>query len=433
MWLDPVARPAGGGFQIIQSFIAVGTGGFTGRGFMQRAAEDRLPARAADRLHLRGHLRGVRPDRRDAGAARLPASSPGAATRIATHDARSLRRVPGARPDHARSRRRRCSTSASCSASCPNKGLPLPFVSAGGSSMLISMLAVGILLNVSQHTAPRLVGGAAADGGRSDARDDARASLRVRDCRRRHRGTPLPWLAIAREILRAPAGRGRDLRRHRARHRGAGGAARAGFDARHDPQPRAQGQVAGGAGQRARHAAARAPSTPGASSRAGARTSSSASAATARVRWSSLAWLRGVPDAAARAERAARPDQSSAGAGRARDRGDLRQTRRAFGDKASSAGTRFAPSSCSVGPEPVGGEEGAHLWRLPGRARDQHGHGGSSVRSWRGRRSRRTITHQTGERDLAVVRDGYRRGPGLAARVGALPPGHGRGDEARRA
>jgi cell division protein FtsW len=34
----------------------------------------------------------------------------------------------------------------------PNKGLPLPFVSAGGSSMLISMLAVGILLNVSQHT-----------------------------------------------------------------------------------------------------------------------------------------------------------------------------------------------------------------------------------------------------------------------------------------
>ena len=33
----------------------------------------------------------------------------------------------------------------------PNKGLPLPFVSAGGSSMLISMLSMGILLNVSQH------------------------------------------------------------------------------------------------------------------------------------------------------------------------------------------------------------------------------------------------------------------------------------------
>jgi cell division protein FtsW len=34
----------------------------------------------------------------------------------------------------------------------PNKGLPLPFVSAGGSSMLISMLSMGILLNISQHT-----------------------------------------------------------------------------------------------------------------------------------------------------------------------------------------------------------------------------------------------------------------------------------------
>jgi cell division protein FtsW (lipid II flippase) len=41
----------------------------------------------------------------------------------------------------------------------PNKGLPLPFVSAGGSSMFVSMLAVGMLLNLSQHTAPRLVGG----------------------------------------------------------------------------------------------------------------------------------------------------------------------------------------------------------------------------------------------------------------------------------
>ncbi len=38
----------------------------------------------------------------------------------------------------------------------PNKGLPLPFVSAGGSSMLVSMLAMGILLNLSQHTGPRV-------------------------------------------------------------------------------------------------------------------------------------------------------------------------------------------------------------------------------------------------------------------------------------
>jgi len=33
----------------------------------------------------------------------------------------------------------------------PTKGIPLPFVSNGGSSMLVSMLAMGILLNVTQH------------------------------------------------------------------------------------------------------------------------------------------------------------------------------------------------------------------------------------------------------------------------------------------
>jgi len=33
----------------------------------------------------------------------------------------------------------------------PNKGIPLPFVSAGGSSLLINLMGMGILLNVSQH------------------------------------------------------------------------------------------------------------------------------------------------------------------------------------------------------------------------------------------------------------------------------------------
>jgi cell division protein FtsW len=33
----------------------------------------------------------------------------------------------------------------------PTKGIPLPFVSSGGSSLLINLVAMGVLLNVSQH------------------------------------------------------------------------------------------------------------------------------------------------------------------------------------------------------------------------------------------------------------------------------------------
>jgi cell division protein FtsW len=34
----------------------------------------------------------------------------------------------------------------------PTKGIPLPFLSFGGSSLLINLLGMGILLNVSQHS-----------------------------------------------------------------------------------------------------------------------------------------------------------------------------------------------------------------------------------------------------------------------------------------
>ena len=33
----------------------------------------------------------------------------------------------------------------------PTKGISLPFVSFGGSSLLISLVGMGVLLNVSQH------------------------------------------------------------------------------------------------------------------------------------------------------------------------------------------------------------------------------------------------------------------------------------------
>ena len=37
----------------------------------------------------------------------------------------------------------------------PTKGIPLPFVSMGGSSLLINLLGMVILLNVSQHASER--------------------------------------------------------------------------------------------------------------------------------------------------------------------------------------------------------------------------------------------------------------------------------------
>ncbi len=33
----------------------------------------------------------------------------------------------------------------------PTKGIPLPFISAGGSSLLVTLTGVGLVLNVSQH------------------------------------------------------------------------------------------------------------------------------------------------------------------------------------------------------------------------------------------------------------------------------------------
>ena len=39
-----------------------------------------------------------------------------------------------------------------CTGLLPNKGLPLPLISYGGSSLVVSMTAIGIVLNVSQHS-----------------------------------------------------------------------------------------------------------------------------------------------------------------------------------------------------------------------------------------------------------------------------------------
>jgi cell division protein FtsW len=148
-FLDPWRDPLGDGFQIIQSLIAVGTGGITGGGlmagkqrlfFLPEPHTDFIYAVISEELGLVGATlvllaflviawRGLTiamsvPDRFGAFLAL------GITTMIALQALVNISVVLGL---------------------LPTKGIPLPFVSAGGSSLLINLVAMGILLNVSQH------------------------------------------------------------------------------------------------------------------------------------------------------------------------------------------------------------------------------------------------------------------------------------------
>ena len=148
-FLNPEADPLGSGFQLLQSLIAVGTGGVTGRGLMAGVQKlfylpephtDFIFAVIAEELGLIGATlalvafavitwRGLRvagraPDRFGAFLAL------GLTAMIAVQAFVNLSVVLGM---------------------VPTKGIPLPFVSAGGSSLLINLAGMGILLNVSQH------------------------------------------------------------------------------------------------------------------------------------------------------------------------------------------------------------------------------------------------------------------------------------------
>lgn len=148
-FLDPWADPLGSGFQIIQSQIAVGTGGVTGRGLMGGVQKlfylpephtDFIFAVIGEELGLIGATaivicfgiiawRGLRIATRaeDAFGGFLAI---GLTTMIAFQALVNMSVVLGL---------------------MPTKGIPLPLISNGGSSLLVSLLAVGILLNISQH------------------------------------------------------------------------------------------------------------------------------------------------------------------------------------------------------------------------------------------------------------------------------------------
>jgi cell division protein FtsW len=150
-FLDPWADPLGSGFQIIQSEIAVGTGGITGRGLMAGVQKlfylpephtDFIFAVISEELGLIGATgvliafiviawRGLRVAARaeDAFGSFLAL---GFTTMIAAQALINMSMVLGL---------------------TPTKGIPLPLMSFGGSSLLINLVGVGVLLNVSQHEA----------------------------------------------------------------------------------------------------------------------------------------------------------------------------------------------------------------------------------------------------------------------------------------
>jgi cell division protein FtsW len=148
-FLDPYSDALGDGYQMIQSMIAVGTGGVTGRGLMNGLQKlfylpephnDFIFGVIGEELGLIGSTvvvmcfciiawRGLRtamraPDRFGAFVAI------GLTTMIAFQAFFNISVVLGL---------------------LPTKGIPLPFVSAGGSSLLINMMGMAVLLNVSQH------------------------------------------------------------------------------------------------------------------------------------------------------------------------------------------------------------------------------------------------------------------------------------------
>jgi cell division protein FtsW len=146
---DPWADPLGDGFQIIQSLIAVGTGGVFGRGLMAGVQKlfylpephtDFIYAVIGEELGLIGATttlvcfcligwRGLRIAMRaqDAFGAFVAL---GMTIMIVVQAFVNMSVVLGL---------------------MPTKGIPLPLVSAGGSSLVVSLVGMGVLLNISQH------------------------------------------------------------------------------------------------------------------------------------------------------------------------------------------------------------------------------------------------------------------------------------------
>ncbi|MGO8814692.1 MAG: putative lipid II flippase FtsW [Terriglobia bacterium] len=146
---DPYSDPLGKGFHILQSYIAVGTGGITGVGLMESKQKlFFLPEPQTDFIYaVVGEEWGL------IGAVVLAAV-------FAVILLRGLRASAGCKDDFGRLLALGLTVMIVGQALInmsvvlgllPTKGIPLPFVSYGGSSLLVNLVAVGILLNISQQ------------------------------------------------------------------------------------------------------------------------------------------------------------------------------------------------------------------------------------------------------------------------------------------
>jgi len=143
-----MADPVGDGFQIIQSLVAVGTGGVFGRGLMG-GCRSCSTCRSHTPISSTRHRRRAGPHRRD--------RNPSLLLRHRLARAPHLRARGGhLRPFVALGLTTMIAAQALVNISVvlglmPTKGIPLPLVSFGGSSLLINLLGMGVLLNISQH------------------------------------------------------------------------------------------------------------------------------------------------------------------------------------------------------------------------------------------------------------------------------------------
>ncbi|MCL5022998.1 MAG: putative lipid II flippase FtsW [Nitrospirae bacterium] len=154
-FLDPWKDPQGSGFQLVQSFIALGSGGIAGVGlgeskqklaFLPESHTDFIFSLVGEELGLIGalvvvclffllFLRGIAIANKTKDPFGYYLAS-GLSMMIALQALINF-----------------CVTTGLV----PTKGLPLPFISYGGSSLLINMTAIGILLRLSKGDGPRTV------------------------------------------------------------------------------------------------------------------------------------------------------------------------------------------------------------------------------------------------------------------------------------